>query len=231
MKFDLKSYIALTSVLGSFFLGCGSSSKLPTGSDEVSLKADRSDLDELRKEVPEEKRKENDELALILQVMNAKDKKPYEIREKFSSIMRKKRDEFYKSQRRTREDFSRRERVEREKFTKEQKEISDRFYRYKPSADERRNFSQEHTSRNQKYYSDSRERRQAFEDEMRTKDKDFSALLTDKNKEFDEHFKSYQKEFKEKMDLEAAKKKKPAPVPTQNAIPDIPAERLESSDK
>ncbi len=227
MKFDLKSYIILTSVLGSFFLGCSSSTKQPTGSDEISLKADRSSLDELRKDIPEEKRKENDELALILQVMNAKDKKPFEIREKFNSIMRKKREEFSKSQRRIREDFSRRERDEREKFSKEQKETSDRFYRHKPSSEERRNFSQDHSSRQQKYYADSRERRQAFEEDMRSKEKDFSALVTEKNKEFEEHFKGYQKEYKEKMDLEAAKNKKPS----QNENSEIPAQRLESSDK
>ncbi len=223
MKFDLKSYMVLTSVLGIFFLGCGMSTTLPTGSEEISLKADRSSLDDLRKEVPEEKRRENDELALILQVMNAKDKKPHEIREKFSSIMRKKRDEFYRSQRRTREDFTRRERDERDKFGKEQKETSDRFYRHKPSSEERRNFSQDHSSRQQKYYSDSRERRQAFEEEMRSKEKDFSALLSEKNKEFEEHFKEYQKYYREKMDLEAAKK-----TSSQNENSEVPAERLES---
>jgi hypothetical protein len=231
MKFDLKSCLVLTSVLGSFFLACGTSNKLPTGNDEVSLKADRSSLDELRKEVPEEKKKENDELALILQVMNAKDKKPYEIREKFNTIMRKKREEFSKGQRRTRDEFTKRERAEREKFTKDQKEISDRFYRYKASSEERRNFSQEHNSRQQQYYSDSKSRRQAFEDDMRSREKDFSALVQEKNKEFEEHFKAYSKEYKEKMDLEAAKKKAAeADKKNKTEIPDVPAERLKTSD-
>lgn len=231
MKFDLKSYGLVTSVLGSFFLAglvsCGSENTLPTGDQEVSLQEDRSRLDELRQDIPEEKRRENDELALILQIMNSKDKKPYEIRERFNTVMRKKREEFSKTQRRIREDFSRRERDDREKFTREQKDVSDKFYRSKPSSEQRSRFSQDHSTRRERHYQDSRARRQAFEDDMRSKERDFSSLIADKVKEFDEHYKAYEKEFREKMDLEATAKKKAS----QNEKPDVPMQRLEATDK
>ena len=57
------------------FVGCSNASKQSNESmsEEVSLKADRSEYDQLRKDMPAEVRKENDELAGILQMLRSEE--------------------------------------------------------------------------------------------------------------------------------------------------------------
>jgi hypothetical protein len=58
---------------------------------ETSLKEDRSELDKLRKDVPPETQKQNDELALFLNLMKQGREQPQDVRGKFQSLVQKRR--------------------------------------------------------------------------------------------------------------------------------------------
>jgi len=62
--------------------------------DEVSLRVDRSMLEELRQEVPTEIRRENDELAFIRELMTTGEQEPGKIRDQFNKAVRDRRLKF-----------------------------------------------------------------------------------------------------------------------------------------
>src|SRR4051812_45228558 len=63
-------------------------------SGEMSLKADRDQLAEMRKQIPAEKQKSNDELALSLNLMKQGSEQPSVVRDKFTTLVEKKRSSF-----------------------------------------------------------------------------------------------------------------------------------------
>ncbi len=107
--YRLKTIVYLF-LAGMFLAACSTSSvqvnDTPLVDDKYSLKADREALDALRKNIPPEKQKENDEKAFMDQMMTDFSKNPSEVRSKFSSIINKKRETFNKDMTKTREQFS-----------------------------------------------------------------------------------------------------------------------------
>ena len=69
-------------------------------SDELSLKADRSELDEQRRQIPEDVKRSNDELSLVLQLMQSNElgdmQDPSKIRDRFDKAIRDRREKLEK---------------------------------------------------------------------------------------------------------------------------------------
>ena len=63
-------------------------------SGEISLKSDRAALEELRKDIPEQKKQSNDELALVLELFGTVKLPPSEVQGKYQIAMQKRREIF-----------------------------------------------------------------------------------------------------------------------------------------
>ena len=164
---------------------------------EVSLKSDREQLSELRKEIPEDKQKSNDEMALFLSLMK-QGTEPNLVREKFSSIVSKKRTSFRAKVTRLREDFRKEETRKREDFLKEHKTRREDFAKSKHDQKANREFFSEQDKLRQRYFADERDRRQSFESELNAQSKDFESYMRERTNEFNEQYRLYSKQFSEK---------------------------------
>ena len=99
--------------------------------EEISLSSDRTHLDEVRKEIPKEIKKDNDELAYTLSLMKEGKRKPNDIRSRYQKALRKKRNSFNKNSKKLRKNFTKQERKKRAVFLKLQKQERDVFKKQK----------------------------------------------------------------------------------------------------
>lgn len=192
--------------------------------EEVSLKADRSEYDQLRKDMPAEVKKENDELAGILQLLRNPQgdyEKPERIREKFNKIMRDKRSRMDKQLREEREDFSRLEKEQREEFTENQKKEKDDFLDDKPSSEARKRFFDKQQTKRARFYDDSREKRRSFEAQISTRRKDFEDYVREKTNLFNQEYRNYQREYDERMKGEDLKRRTEKKGKASGTQPDL----------
>lgn len=208
--------------IGKFFpllilVGC----QTPNGSDEaapsaqvraelageVSLKSDRDELAQLRKEIPEEKRQANDELAVLLGVMGEVKLKPSEVQSRVQNIMHKRRDEFRKKVLKLREDFRKEEARRKEIFLKEQKSARDSFKADKRDKDKTKEFYAGQDVRRREFFANEADRRKDFESETKTQSADFDSYMREKQREFSEQARLYANRYyeMEKEKREAAK--------------------------
>lgn len=176
--------------------------------DKYSLKADLNAFEELRKNIPPEKRKENDEKAFMDQMMSDLTKSPAEVRGRYSSIVNKKRDLFNKDMIKARQKFSGEEKKEREKYTKEQSEVRKDFSKKKVTSDERREFFQELEAKRKEFYLEQKEKRDEFEEEIRGKRRNFDDYMRAKADEFNQLHRDYTKRYEENKKLQADLKRK-----------------------
>ena len=223
MKIELKSHVKMSSLVwAGLALGIGACATsrgindYEGKSNEVSLSEDRSKLDELRKELPGDKKKENDELAMLLSSLNPGASEmvlpSYEISSRFNRIMQKKRDEFQRKLKTERDEFSRLEKSSREKFLQDQKSERDSFNRSKKNADDRRSFTDSQSQKRDAFFADSREKRMSFEEQIRTKQKDFEFLTRTKTSDFNQLLKAYNDDIKERAKIKKKEQMaKPAP--------------------
>jgi hypothetical protein len=166
--------------------------------EESSLKADREQLAELRKNIPPEKQAENDELALQLTLMKQGAEQPNFVRERFNAMVRKKRASFRQKSQELRDDYRREELRRREEFMSGQRNKRESFMKRKPGAKEVHDFVSDQERTRQRFFADERDRRQNFESEMVAKSKDFDAYMRERQSEFNEQFRIYSKKFSER---------------------------------
>ena len=115
----MKNRILFSTLVGACFLllcSCETSDKKPSPSaplvqDQYRLKEDREAFNEIRKDIPDDKKKQNDEMALVLNWMSDIQRPPGDVREKFDSIVTKKRNLFQKDMEKHREEFVKKERI------------------------------------------------------------------------------------------------------------------------
>lgn len=205
-------------------VGCGSSEKKSANSyrsadanhplvdDKYSLAADRKDLDQIRSQMPEEKKRANDELAFILQMVSDSQtdlkKAPSDIRTQFDNILRKKREQFDKDMRNERERVTKEERKQREAFLKSQQEARDGYARQKHTREEKSDFYKEIDEKRSDFFSVEREKRNDFESDFRERRKSFDDYTREKSNEFNQELRAYQKRFDEaKKEREMLKNK------------------------
>lgn len=165
--------------------------------EKYSLAEDRKQLEELRQQVPAEQRTKNDELAFVLNLLSEVKRPPSEIRNRFDSAVRKRRDLFNKDAGREREDFTKQERKKREDFLAEQKKNRDEFLVLKPKKDERDEFFQRSEEKRKSFFQNEREKRSDFESDMRERRKSFEDYVREKTDAFNQELRSYSKKYDE----------------------------------
>lgn len=192
---------------------CSSSSEKssidqPLVEDKYRLTKDRDSLEEIRKDVPPERQAENDELAFMLQWMGKVEKHPSQIREKFNSVVSKKRQVFQKDMTRRREDYVKKERKDREVFNKEIEKTRKSFVASKPAPEERREFFNDLETKRKDFYTDQREKRDDFEADMRDRRKNFEDYIRERNMEFNQEHRAYTKRYEDDQKQKREAKKK-----------------------
>lgn len=193
-------------------------------SGEISLKADREELAELRKAIPEEKRQANDELAVLLGLLGEVKLRPSEAQERYQRLTLKRREQFRKKVAKLREDFRREESRRKDKFLKAHSSARDEFKKGKPERERTKEFYDEQDRNRRDFFSSEQERRKDFESEIQTQSKDFDSYMREKQKEFSEQMRLYSKRFYEveREKREGAKRKsgaKEAPANLESPNP------------
>lgn len=165
---------------------------------EVSLKADRDHLAELRKEIPEEKQKSNDEQALFLNIMKQGTENPSVVRERYHSMVSKRRQAFRKKVQKLRDDYRKEETKRREQFLKEHQARRGEFSKKKHDRKETAEFFSEQQKIQSQFFADERDRRSNFESEINSQSRDFESYVRERGNEFNEQFRQYSKQFYDK---------------------------------
>lgn len=167
---------------------------------EVSLKADRSAMDEARKDIPEEIRRENDEIAGLLSfVVRESDEEPNRLRDRFSSALRKKRERSDRELRKKRDDFTATERKKREEFLKKLKTDRDEFTSgRRRSTEERKRFFDDQDTSRRDFFSNERDLRKDFESSMQETRKNTEDYIREKQNAFNQDLRAYQQRYTER---------------------------------
>ncbi|MBX3021114.1 MAG: hypothetical protein KF799_05500 [Bdellovibrionales bacterium] len=166
--------------------------------EEMSLKADRDELAELRKDIPAETQRANDELALQLGLMKQGTETPATVRDRFQTLVQRKRSDFRKKVERLRNDYRQEETRRREDFTVTQKRTRENFMKRKRDRTELQRFSSDQERDRSRFFADERDRRSNFEAEVNARSRDFESYMRERSNEFNEQYRLYSKKFSEK---------------------------------
>lgn len=196
----MKSSLTLV-IFSSFAISCASKPSEPMPSEsvrsqlqkEIRLSDDNQQISELRKSLPEQKRRDNDDLAEYLKKIELAQKDPDRARNEWSQLIQKRREKFRDATNKLRETYSADERKRREDFTKEQNKKKDelRNRKLKPQA------SQEAFAKlgeeQREYFNNERLRRKDFEAEVQVQMKDFEHMVRERQQAFNEQLRAYKK--------------------------------------
>ncbi len=178
--------------------------------DELSLKADRSALDEERKQIPPETKRSNDEMALILQLMQTNDlgemQEPSKIRDRFDKVVRDKRTKIDREIQKNRDEFGRNEKLTRDQFFATLKTSRETFAKEKHDSETRSQFFSDQDQKRRDFVSDQQEKRNTFESDTREKRKDFEDYIRERQNSFNEEYRSYSKRYDEARKANSLKK-------------------------
>jgi hypothetical protein len=184
------------------------SGEKPVGvADEVSLRSDRSDLNDLRKDVPDDVKKTNDELATVLSMMKDGTDEPSKVRDRFDSVVRKKREKFDNQLHKRREDFTKTERKTREDFLKQAGKDRDSFSGKKHSSDARKEFFDEQDSKRREFFADQNDKRKEFESQIGEERKTFDDYMREQQNSFNQEHRAYSTRYYDRQKAEALKKR------------------------
>jgi hypothetical protein len=177
-------------------------------SADVSLRADRSELDKLRSEIPDDVKAQNDEIALVLSyVYRDSEEEPNRLRDRFQAAIRKRREAMDKQLRRSRDSFSKEERRSREDYLRNSKEERDEFLERKRTSDERKKFFEEQEDRRRVFFADQAEKRKDFESQVQDERKRLEDFVREKQNQFNQEWREYQSRYSERRRLIETKKK------------------------
>lgn len=167
-------------------------------SSEMSLKADRQELSDLRNQIPAEKQKSNDELALYLQLMHQGTEQPQVVHDKFSALVERHRTSFREKVQKLRENYRRGEAKRRDAFLDGQKNARASYTSSKRTPEQMQEFFASQDSERKNFFADERDRRTSFESEISVQSKDFASYMREKVNEFNEQYRLYSKKFSER---------------------------------
>ena len=162
---------------------------------EVSLSGDQKSIEQLRQNIPAEKKADNDLLKETLGMMGEVKYPPQKHRDKFNKQMREIRNDRRKSDRKLRDDFRKKERKDREAFQKAHRQRREKFNKLKMDRDQRREFYNEQDEIQKDFFAGQRDARKEFDADMRTKTSDFNAYLKERQDEFDAEYRVYSKKY------------------------------------
>ncbi len=201
--------------------GLDASEPAAAAATDVSLKDDQKSIDELRQNIPPEKRKENDELKATMALFGEVKEAPQRIRDRYQRIVQREREKFRRDSQRERETFDREEKKKREEFNESIKKQREDFDPKKVDRDEKKKFFDGLDQKRRDFNADEHTRRDDFNRDNKQKNDDFNALMRERDQEFNEQYRAYstryndwQKEIKAKAD--AAKKAGERTAPRSN---------------
>ena len=168
---------------------------------KYSLAKDRAELDKLRQSIPDDVKKQNDEKAFLAELMTEIKYPPELVREKFTNLVRKKRELFNKDLTRLREDFSKNEKKQRDSFTKGLTQDRESFLQKKVDRDKRADFFNEQDEDRRTFTAEQKEKRDEFESDVREKRKNFDDYMKEKSDDFSFELKAYQEKWREKLEM------------------------------
>lgn len=166
---------------------------------EVSLKQDRSELETLRSEIPQDKKQSNDELALFLNLTNEVKDPPGKIRERFQNLIQKKREVFRRKVEKVRENYKKDELKRKDEFNADQRKKREAFKLRKLSAERTKEFFDQQEQNRRDFYSREQDRRKDFEDQIDQHSKDFNAYMKERMDSFIEQMRIYETRYREKQ--------------------------------
>ena len=215
-------------VLTFFFVACASSESdrkdPPLVEGAYRITEDRAKFDELRSQVPEERRVENDEKAFDLELLSNPKRSPQDIKNRFDQALRKKRETFNRDMNRERELYGKEERRRREAKLKELQKERKEFNSAKPDREKRNEFTRDQDERRKDFFAREREARNDFESGFRQRKKDFEDYARTRQSSFYQELKAFTKQYEEEkrkskdehLQLEEVLKKNP---PTERLQP------------
>lgn len=174
---------------------------------KYSLQADRDSFAELRKDIPPDVKKENDEKAFLDQLVADESRHPSEIQNQFTKVMNKKRDLFNKDMNKVREQFNEQQKKARDSFAEEQSHLRNDFARQKNTSAERKDFFDKLEAKRKDFYSQQKEQRDQFEADFRDKRKNFEDYVRAKNLEFNQLHRDYGRRYQERKKTQADSKR------------------------
>jgi hypothetical protein len=175
---------------------------------ETSLKSDNAVIEELRKNIPEEKRKDNDELKEILSLTGEVKDPPARIREKFMRTIQRMRDTHRRESQKMRQTFSDNERKNRDAYKRKSDAERKEFNDDKQSKEDRKEFYDRQDQTRKDFFAEERDKRNIFNSDMRSREDEFSNMIRDRQQDFNLEIRAYEIRYKEHMkQLEAQKKK------------------------
>ncbi|MCB0383994.1 MAG: hypothetical protein KDD43_01275 [Bdellovibrionales bacterium] len=183
----------------------------PVLDEEISLKADRSHLADLRKDIPEEKQIENDEKALMLELMGQLKLHPSKVRSKWGDLVRKKREQHRRNVKKWRDEYTRKEKQRREDFLAKAKDEREDFKKTKVDREQSKRFYAEQDRKRRDFFADERDKRKDFESEVKAQSKEFDSYVRERDREFNEQHRHYSKRWadqeKQKREEKQAQRK------------------------
>lgn len=175
---------------------------------DVSLKSDRSELDKLRSEIPDDVKKQNDEIAMVLSyVYRESEEEPNRLRDRFQAAIRKRREAMDKHLRQSRDSFSKEERRLRDEFLKQSKAERDEYLSRKRSQDDRKKFFDVQEDKRRAFFADQTEKRKDFESQVQDERKKLEDFVREKQNLFNQEWREYQTRYTERRRLNDTKKK------------------------
>lgn len=165
---------------------------------EMSIAKDRQELESLRKDIPAEKRQQNDERAFMEEFFVESGKSPGEIRQKFQKSTTKKRQQFQKSLADERKAFSARQKKERDEFMKAAKAHREDYLKSRRSQEDKKQFLGEQDLARKEFLVKQKEERENFEADVKSRRSDFEDNFRSLQSEFNQRHRDYTKNFDEK---------------------------------
>jgi hypothetical protein len=162
------------------------------------LQEDREKFAELRSEIPQQKKEENDEKALMLELTAELKQPPDRIRDKFDKLKRKKRDYFERDMKSLRKEFTENERKQREITNADLKRERESFKFKKASSEQRKQFFSDLEAKRKLQQSDLKQKRDDFEADVREKRKDFEDYMRVKQNEFNQELQIYRTKWQQR---------------------------------
>ncbi|MCX7978230.1 MAG: hypothetical protein N2578_04435 [Bdellovibrionaceae bacterium] len=169
----------------------------PLVQDQYRLSKDREAFEELRKQIPAEKRAQNDELAAILEWMGEVRLHPSEVRERFNALIRKKSEKFNRDLNEERRKFVENERKRRAEFDKKMKEKREDLNSQRMDREQRRTAFEEMDAERRDFNAAQKEARDTFEESVRDRRKNFEDYVREKTAEFNSEHRAYSKRYEE----------------------------------
>ncbi len=216
------------------------SNNLLLAQNEVSLKDDQKTIEELRENIPEDIKSENDQLGFILKLFDDKTRRSDSIQREFDKYISRLRKEHDTLAKQKRNQFTKNEKSSRNDFLAKSKDARLNFLKDKPVTDKRKEFFENERTERQAYFSTEKDQRKDFESNIKSEKSDFEDKIKRIRKDFDEKKKVFLREQKELEDLKKQSLIKPktktkaslSPENQQylddfNKIPKDPGEPLE----